>query len=252
MSLNNLLNQFLGSTSSNSKQTTHSSQTTQQSRGGGIGDTLSNMTSQIPGGVAGGVAAGGIMALLMGNKSARKVAGKAASYGGAALLGGLAFKAYQNWQQNNQDSTPENTISQQSINDQNFHQQAVTQQSPQQDPPELLLIKAMIASAKADGHIDAQEQAKIFQAVEKTTLSAAEKGVIFEYLQRDIPIFELTSGVVSMELKAEIYLASCLVITPDHPAERSHLDNLAMALQLPSGLPQQLEQQAHSALSISA
>jgi uncharacterized membrane protein YebE (DUF533 family) len=36
---------------------------------------------------------------------------------------------------------------------------------------------------------------------------------------------------------------------PDHPAERAHLDNLAMALQLPAELSQQLEQQAHQAMS---
>jgi len=34
--------------------------------------------------------------LLLGNKSAREIAGKAASYGGAAVLGGLAYKAFQN------------------------------------------------------------------------------------------------------------------------------------------------------------
>ena len=112
--------------------------------------------------------------------------------------------------------------------------------------------KAMIAAAKADGHIDADEQKRIFEAVEKTSLSASEKGLIFDYLQQDIPIFEITSGISGIEMKAEIYLASCLVITPDHPAERTHLDNLAMALQLPTELSRQLEQQAHQALAEAA
>ena len=53
-------------------------------------------------------------------------------------------------------------------------------------------------------------------------------------------------------MKAEVYLASCLVITPDHPAERAHLDNLAMALQLPEELSRQLEQQASQALAEAA
>jgi uncharacterized membrane protein YebE (DUF533 family) len=61
---------------------------------------LDSIRSALPGGLAGGVAAGGVMALLMGNKSARKLAGKAATFGGTALLGGLAYKAYQNWQGN--------------------------------------------------------------------------------------------------------------------------------------------------------
>jgi len=246
MSLNNLLNQFMGSAE------TPSAHAPGQATGGGIGQTVSNMASQIPGGLVGGAAAGGVMALLMGNKSARKFAGKAATYGGAALLGGLAFKAYQNWQGNKQGTTATAAPEQQPADPSSFHQRAISQQADQNVNPELVLVKAMIAAAKADGHIDADEQQRIFQAVEKTSLSASEKGSIFDYLQRDIPIFEITSGVSGIEMKAEIYLASCLVITPDHPAERAHLDNLAMALQLPADLSRQLEQQAQQALTEAA
>lgn len=245
MSLNNLLNQFMGSAAAPSAQAQN------QGNGGGIGQTLSNVASQIPGGLAGGAAAGGVVALLMGNKSARKFAGKAATYGGAALLGGMAFKAYQNWQGGNQNAATA-TPAQQPVDPSGFHQQALSQQADQTVNPELVLVKAMIAAARADGHIDAEEQKRIFEAVEKTSLSAAEKGLIFDYLQKDIPIFEITTGVSGIELKAEIYLASCLVITPDHPAERAHLDNLAMALQLPEGLAQQLEQQAQEAFAEAA
>ena len=188
------------------------------------------------------------MALLMGSKKARKVAGKAATYGGAALLGGLAFRAYQNWQTNQPNAAAATPPGQQPVDPASFHQQAISQQSVQGDAPELVLVKAMIAAAKADGHIDADEQQRIFQAVEQTGLSASDKGLIFDFLQRDIPIFEITSGITGVEMKAEIYLASCLVITPDHPAERAHLDHLAMALQLPEELSRQLEQQASQAL----
>ena len=96
MNIQNLLNQFIGS----SNATLSSNHETQ-----GTGDTLSKLSGSIPGGLAGGAAAGGIMALLVGNKSARKFAGKAATYGGAAVLGGLAYKAFQSWQQNKTDHT---------------------------------------------------------------------------------------------------------------------------------------------------
>lgn len=246
MSLNNILNQFMGSAE------TPAGQIQNQGNSGGIGQAVSSMASQIPGGLAGGAAAGGVMALLMGNKSARKFAGKAATYGGAALLGGLAFKAYQNWQGNRQNTAATTSSGQQPVDPSSFHQRAISQQADQGVNPELVLVKAMIAAAKADGHIDADEQQRIFQAVEKTGLSASEKGLIFDYLQKDIPIFEITSGISGIEMKAEIYLASCLVITPDHPAERAHLDNLALALQLPAELSRQLEQQAHEALAEAA
>ncbi len=247
MSLNNILNQFMGSAAGSSGQAPN------QGNAGGIGQAVSNMASNIPGGLAGGAAAGGVVALLMGNKSARKFAGKAATYGGAALLGGLAFKAYQNWQGNQQNpAAAAAPAAPQAADPDSFHQRAISHQAEQGIDPELVLVKAMIAAAKADGHIDAEEQQRIFQAVEKTSLSAADKGQIFDFLQKDIPIFEITSEVSGIEMKAEVYLASCLVITPDHPAERAHLDNLAMALQLPAELAQQLEQQAQQAVAEAA
>lgn len=164
MSLNNLLNQFMGSAA------TTSGQSSNQGNSGGFGQTVSNMASQIPGGLA----------------------------GGAALLGGMAFKAYQNWQ-GSQQNLAEAAIPEQSPADPpSFHQRAVSQQTDQSTNPELVLVKAMIAAAKADGHIDADEQQRIFQAVEKTGMSASEKGLIFDYLQKDIPVFELTSGVTGI------------------------------------------------------
>src|SRR5210317_740511 len=92
MNPQNMLNQFLGQSNQGSQPST-----APQGLAGGIG----NLASKIPGGLLGGAAAGGVMALLVGNKSARKFVGKAATYGGAAVLGGLALKAYENWQQGN-------------------------------------------------------------------------------------------------------------------------------------------------------
>lgn len=129
----------------------------------GLSQTVSNLASSIPGGLA----AGGIMALLVSNKSARK----AAQYGGAAMFGDLAFKAYQNWRSNTPATMQQ--ASSEPVADSNeatFHQQALDQSSESQNNFELTLVKAMIAVARADGHIDAQEQQRIFQAVEKLPL----------------------------------------------------------------------------------
>src|SRR5690606_16953916 len=51
------------------------------------------------GGFGGGALAGGALGLLLGNKKFRKMGGKFATYGGAAALGALALKTYQDWQQ---------------------------------------------------------------------------------------------------------------------------------------------------------
>lgn len=74
MNPQNMLSQFLG-------QSDPENQSSNASQGvvGGIG----NLAGRIPGGLLGGAAAGGVMALLVGNKSARKFVGKAATYGGA-------------------------------------------------------------------------------------------------------------------------------------------------------------------------
>ena len=76
MNFQNLINQFTGS------GTNHSS-------------TINNTKSSgLATGLVGGAAAGGVMGLLVGSKKGRKFAGKAATVGAAALIGGIAFKAY--------------------------------------------------------------------------------------------------------------------------------------------------------------
>jgi len=150
MSIQNLLNQFLGTGSGAGSATR------------GLGGTLNKLSGNIPGGLAGGAAAGGIVALLMGNKSARKFAGKAAGYGGAALLGGLAYSAYRNWQQNSGQAGV--TSAGQQIPSVASESNFVSEDTLTPDF-QLMLVKAMIAAAKADGHIDNREQERIFAAL---------------------------------------------------------------------------------------
>jgi uncharacterized membrane protein YebE (DUF533 family) len=240
MNLQNLFNQFTG---------TANNESTTASNPEGAGDTLSKLTSHIPGGLAGGAAAGGIMALLMSNKSARKFAGKAASYGGAALLGGLAYKAFSNWQRDNDAQPAADTRGNTPAleNERDF-----TATAMQSSDFQLQLIKAMIAAAKADGEIDATEQQRIFDTVEHMDMSAEEKGMVFDLLRQPIPLIELVEGVDTIEQKTEIYLASCLVINSDHPAELAHLNRLAQTLELPEGLAQQLQLQASQAMAEAA
>jgi len=236
MSLKNLFNQLTGS-SGNARHTSNADQD--------IGDSLGKLASHIPGGLAGGAAAGGIMALLMGNKSARKIAGKVAGYGGAAMLGGLAYKAYQNWQNNDPGVSSSSNLAAVGAAS---NQSAIPPPESQQPVSELTLIKAMIGAAKSDGHIDAEEQQRIFEAVDQMGLSVDMKGKVFDYLRQPVSVQELAAEAHTMEHKSELYLASCMVISLDHPAERDHLDRLAAALKLPGGLSNQLELQAQQAV----
>ncbi len=87
MNPQNILEQFLGPDASSRA-------------GNAMQDAKSNLANSGMGGVAGGLAAGGLLGVLLSNKKARKSVGKLAGYGGAAALGALAFRAYQNWQTN--------------------------------------------------------------------------------------------------------------------------------------------------------
>lgn len=223
MNLQSIMNQF-----------TSSSTNTQDNKG--LTDKLGQMRNMIPGGLAGGAMAGGVMALLIGNKSARKFAGTAATYGGAALLGGMAYKAFKNWQQDKHNKPP--------LTEDNF-----TSAEMMSADYQLSLIKAMIAAAQADGHIDTAEQQRIFDAIKQMDASTELKAEIFDLLQRPIRIHEFTLGATSLEQKTELYLVSCLVCNLDNLAEKSHLTELAGVLNLPPDLIQHLQQQAQQTLA---
>ena len=242
MSIQNLLNQFIvpGNTAQFSNFTAP-----------GFSGRLSKYTNNLPGGLMGGAAAGGVMALLVSNKSARKCAGTAAAYGGAAILGGLAYKALKNWQysnenkmahQENDPSSLAKSISERLYSTNNIHSKVF----------ELKLIKAMIAASRVDDHIDQAEQDRIFQAIKQLGLSAEMKAQVVDLLQQPISIAQITHGVTDMTQKSELYLVSCLAINPDHPSEKVHLDQLSQALELPAELAEQIREQAQQALKESA
>lgn len=218
MNFQNLLNQFTGS------------RTPSSSSSKGMGS-----------GILAGSAAGGVMGLLAGNKSARKFAGKAAVVGGTALIGGIAYKAYRNWQRNSGQQVP------QDFPEQSFETSTINT-SLQSDEFQMTLIKAMIAAAKSDGHIDQKEQDNIFNAVEKMELDHQMKGLVFDWLRKPIYMQELIHGAQSLEQRTEVYLASCLAIDIDTDEEKQYLVKLAQGLKLPADLEHQIRIQANYAL----
>jgi len=234
MSFNNLLNQFSGILNSNGQQPKQASN-----------DAFGSLVSNVPNGLVGGVAAGSIMALLLGNNSTRKIAGKVAGYGGAALLGGLAYKAYKNWQFNNQQPNTEVVNNEAPI----VYDKGMVNKSLMTQDFEIKLIKVMIASAKADCHIDALEQKKIFHAIDHMDLSIEIRAAPFNLLNKPIDIDAITHDIEGIHQKSEIYLAARLVSQTDHPDNIKFLHQLASSLGLPEGLQQQIALQAQHAIS---
>ncbi|MGB5736998.1 MAG: tellurite resistance TerB family protein [Thiohalocapsa sp.] len=187
-----------------------------------------------------GALAGGALTLLLGTGAGRKLAGTAAALGGLGALGKVAYDAFQTWQ-NDQTSAGQLSVMQQTgtpIGE--LSNDAAEQRSR-------ALFRAMIAAAKADGHIDAAERAAIQDASVQIGLDDDTRLMLEAELARPLDAAEIAAGADSPEAAAEIYLASLFVIDLDQPIERAYLDQLAVALNLQPGLARQLEAQAQAA-----
>lgn len=214
---------------------------------GGLGNMARNAQQKFQGSplnsFGGGAAVGGVLGLLLGGKKMRKMAGGALGYGGAAVLGALALKAYQNYQQGRsvQAAAPlsQNDLAQ-------VTPSSLPHALPAADgsPFELLLMRAMVGAAKSDGHIDAQEQQHLFEQVERLGLDAEAKAAVFDLLAKPLDLSSLDASVGNEAQRAEIYLAARLATDGNHPGERAYLDALAARLQLPAPLRAHLESQA--------
>lgn len=239
MNVQNLLNQFLGTQDiSHGQGASHVSE---------LKNMASNVSSKM-GGFGSGAALGGLAALLVSSKKVRSFAGSAAKVGGAALLGGLAFKAFKNWQNTKQTNQ---SLRQQraDYSDQISLQTAESFESQVHENTafQLTLVKAMIAAAKADGHIDDIEQTRIFDAVEEMPSSSDLKFLMMDLLRYPPTIQELVFETKTFEQKSELYLISCFAIDVDNEAESQYLNKLAKALGLPNELARELQQQANQA-----
>ena len=199
------------------------------------------------GGLAGGAAAGGLVALLLGSKKVRKMAGGVVGYGGAAALGALALKAYQNWQDGKSvTGAPRLTPAELQYTPPLALPTATPAANGQ--PFELSLIRAMIGAAKADGHVDAEEQKLLFEQVERLGLDAEAKAFVFDALSGPSDLAGIAAAASTPEQASELYLVSRLAIDPDHPAERAYLEALGHRLKLPADLIAHLDRQAEGAL----
>ncbi|SIO56598.1 Uncharacterized membrane protein YebE, DUF533 family [Rhodovulum sp. ES.010] len=92
-----------------------------------------------------------------------------------------------------------------------------------------LMIRAMIQAAKADGEIDAEERARIFDHL--GDVSDAERA--FVEAQMDAPVDPVGLAEDTSEaMRAQVYAAAATTVRLDNPAETAFLQNLATALGL--------------------
>ena len=190
---------------------------------------------------AAGAAAGGALALLLGSKRGRKIGGSALKYGSVAALGALAFKVYQDWQANQaQSQAAASPVRPAPPAARGFE----ALPAPQVEQHSQAMLGAMIAAAKADGHMDERERELVEAELHRLEADPALRRWVDDELRRPVDPAAIAATAASPEMAAEIYLASVLVVDETTVMERAYLDELARQLRLPADLRQQLERRA--------
>jgi uncharacterized membrane protein YebE (DUF533 family) len=185
-------------------------------------------------------AAGGLGGVLLGTKSGRAVAGSAVRIGALALIGGLAYKAFQNYQAG-KPLVSGATQAEAAPQGSGFEPAAVTNESA------ALYIRAMIAAAASDGRIDNAEQAKIIGGLKQAGVDAEAEEFLANELNNPASVEDLAGGVTSPEEAVQLYTAARIAIEPDSRGEQQFLAALAAALGIDNKLAAHIEAQTRSA-----
>ena len=202
-------------------------------------------------GAASGAVTGALAAMLMGSKKGRKGAVKAAQIGGLALLGGLAYKAYRDYQ-SGKTAAPAPAPAGGSP----WGSSAPVPLPPPADSPfapprveatglPVTLLRTMVAAALADGHLDDAERAALSERA--LTLGGDAEAFLAREIARPASVEALAAAAPTVEAAAEVYLAALVTIDPDTIAERAFLARLGTALKLDPALASHLEAAAREA-----
>lgn len=199
---------------------------------------LKELVQQNP--FAAGTAAGGLGGLVLGTRSGRALAGGAARIGALALIGGLAYKAFQNYQAGKpliSGGAPAEAAPQGS----GFEPSAVSNDAA------MHFIEAMIAAAAADGRIDATEQAKIVGSLKQAGIDAEAEAFLADALNNPRTVDQLAQSIASPAEAIQLYTAARIAIEANSPAEKQFLASLANRLGIDAKLAAHIEATAKSA-----
>ena len=191
--------------------------------------------------LAAGALLGGLGALIFGTSAGRSIAGSAAKVGGLALVGGLAYKAYQNYQAGKPLLGAEQQALLPAPAGSGFEPEAAS------DADALIFIRAMIAASASDGHIDDAERNAILGGLREAGFDPEANTWLANEMAKPASVDELVEGAESPELAAQIYTAARIAINPDKPAEKDFLAGLAGSLGLDAELVANIDAAASAA-----
>ena len=201
------------------------------------------MKSGVGGGLAGGLISGALAGAMTGGRK-KGFGSSAVKAGGMAVVAGLAYKAWQQYQAGQRGpGTIPGTI------DSLLGKTGATGGASAAGPAEsqgdaLAVVRAMIAAAKADGQIDPAEHQRILGQVNQLALSAEEKAFLLEEFSKPLDFESVVASARTPELAREVYAASRLVIAEASPAEGAYLQLLTARLGLQPGLTAEIDRAA--------
>jgi uncharacterized membrane protein YebE (DUF533 family) len=210
-----------------------------QSGASALGGVRQAATGPDMGKYATGAAVGGVLGLLLGSRGGRRVGGKVLKYGSVAALGALAWKAYQDQQAQQRPQAGSAAATAPAA-----APAFAALPAPQVEVHSRAMLKAMIAAAKSDGHMDDRERSLIDAEIGRLEPDPAIRSWVDIELRRPLEPADVAAAASGPEMAAEIYLASLLVVDQTTTMERAYLDELARQLRLADGLKAELEARA--------
>ncbi|WP_457090326.1 tellurite resistance TerB family protein [Microvirga sp. P5_D2] len=193
----------------------------------------------------------GLAGLLFKGRKKGKLTGSLVKLGGLAVIGGLAYRAYQSHQGSKeiggtQGTTPAlagGSATSEAISppeQSRFHPVSQTEDDA------LLFLKTMVAAASSDGHIDEAERARIVKGLMEAGIDPDSSRWLDTEMASPADVEELAANVNDPELAAQVYAAARIAIDPDTMQEREFLHQLAEALDLDPSTRRQIDETADS------
>lgn len=96
----------------------------------------------------------------------------------------------------------------------------------------MLLVRAMVAAANADGRIDEQEKHTILSRMCEVGLSAEDMVFVAHEIDSPAGVETLLAQVNSPDMARQVFAVSLLAIDVDTPAESAYLNYLQQRLGL--------------------
>jgi uncharacterized membrane protein YebE (DUF533 family) len=208
----------------------------------------------------------GLAGLLFKGRKKGKLTGNLVKLGGLAVIGGLAYRAYQN-QQSPKSAAPERAAGQTDSNTpaansslpgtpaasaphkgdavapsalsvpetSRFHPVSQTEDDA------LLFLRTMVAAAAADGTIDAAERSRIAKGLTEAGIDPDASRWLETEMASPADVEELAANVNDPDRAAQVYAAARIAIDPDTMQEREFLNQLAGALDLDPSVRGQID-----------